>query len=252
MKNDRLITRREMLIAGITGVGGLLLSSCARQVPSTYGNILRAGDNLTYSAQRALLPEQSLVKEYSYKDISSFPATGTVDPGDPNNKQPSEEYRQLQTGSFSHWRLSVEGAVARPGSFSLADLKSFQSRTQITKHVCEEGWTAIGQWTGVPLNRVLDSVGLLPTARFVSFHSYDDWADSIDMLDALHPQTILAYGMNGRDLSVPHGAPVRLRVERQLGYKSMKYVRSIVVTENLDDGGDKGNPKNGWAWYVGI
>lgn len=252
MKNNRLITRREMLIAGLSGVGGLVLSSCTRELPPTYGNCLRVGDNLTYAAQRSLLPEQALAREYDLRDVSSFPATGTVDPGDPNNKKPSDEYRQLQANGFVDWRLSVEGAVARPGSFSLAELKSFPARTQITKHVCEEGWSAIAQWTGVPLTRILDATGLLPTARFVSFYSYDDWSDSIDMIDALHPQTLLAYGMNGRDLPLPHGAPVRLRVERQLGYKSMKYLQRIVVTENLDDGGDKGNPKNGWAWYVGI
>ncbi len=118
--------------------------------------------------------------------------------------------------------------VAQPRAFSLAELKQFPSRTQITRHTCEEGWTAIGQWTGVPLSAVLDAAGVLPTARFVVFHSYDDWVDSIDLLDALHPQTILAYGMNGRDLPIPHGAPVRLRVERQIGYKSMKFLRRIV------------------------
>ncbi|MEO8042185.1 MAG: molybdopterin-dependent oxidoreductase [Acidobacteriota bacterium] len=252
MKNDRLITRREMLIAGLSGVAGLALSSCSREMPPTYGNCLRVGDNLTYAAQRSLLPEQALAREYDLKDISSFPATGTVDPGDPNNKNPSNEYRQLQANGFVDWRLLVEGAVARPGGFSLNQLRSFPSRTQITKHVCEEGWSAIAQWTGVPLSRVLDAAGLLPSARFVSFYSYDDWADSIDMVDALHPQTLLAYGMNGQPLPLPHGAPIRLRVERQLGYKSMKYLQRIVVTESLDDGGDKGNPKNGWAWYVGI
>jgi DMSO/TMAO reductase YedYZ molybdopterin-dependent catalytic subunit len=99
---------------------------------------------------------------------------------------------------------------------------------------------------------VLDAAGLLPSARFVTFYSYDDWVDSLDLLDALHPQTLLAYGLNGRDLSVPHGAPVRLRVETQLGYKSMKYLRRLVVTEEFDDGGEKGNIQNGWAWYAGI
>ncbi len=142
--------------------------------------------------------------------------------------------------------------MARPGSYSLADLKSFPSRTQITKHVCEEGWSAIGEWTGVPLSRVLDAAGMLPNARFVNFYSFDEWADGIDLIDALHPQTILAYGMNGRDLPIAHGAPVRLRVERQLGYKSMKYIKRIVVTEEFDDGGKNGNIQNGWAWYVGI
>jgi DMSO/TMAO reductase YedYZ molybdopterin-dependent catalytic subunit len=158
----------------------------------------------------------------------------------------------LQGGGFGDWRLSVEGLVARPGSYSLADLKRFPSRTQITKHVCEEGWSAIGEWTGVALSRVLDAAGLLPAARFVNFITYDGWADSIDMLDALHPQTLLAYGMNGRDLTVPHGAPVRLRVERQVGYKSMKYLQRIVVKDEFDDGGKKGYIQRGWSWYVGI
>jgi DMSO/TMAO reductase YedYZ molybdopterin-dependent catalytic subunit len=243
-----------MLIGSLTGAGGLLFSSCSspKELPPAYGNILRMGDNLTYAAQRTLLPGQSLVREYTHADISSFPATGTVNPGDPKHPKTSEEYRRLHQSGFAGWRLSVEGAVARPGIFSLAELKSFPSRTQITRHVCEEGWSAIAQWTGVPLSRVLDAAGLQPNARFVTYYSYDDWTDSIDMLDALHPQTILAYGMNGRDLPLQHGAPLRLRVERQLGYKSMKYLSGIIVTENLDDGGDKGNPKNGWAWYVGI
>ena len=223
-----------------------------QKLPPTHCNILRTGDTFTYAAHQALLPGQSLVREYSHSEISSFPATGTTNPADPNGSKPSEDYRQLQSGGFGAWRLSIDGLVARPGSYSLADLKRFPSRTQITRHVCEEGWSAIGEWTGVPLSRVLDSAGLLPAARFVSFYLYHDWADSIDMLDALHPQTLLAYGMNGRDLSVPHGAPVRLRVETQLGYKSMKYLQRIVVTDELDDGGEKGNIQNGWSWYAGI
>ena len=252
MKTNELITRRTMLIAGLSSAGGLLLSGCSKQLPPTYGNILRMGDTLTYAAHQALLPGQALVKEYSHHDISSFPATGTTNPCDPNKPRPSETYRQLQKGDFADWRLSIEGLVARPGSYSLGDLKRFPSRTQITRHTCEEGWSAIAEWTGVPLSRVLDAAGVLPNARFVSFYSYDEWADSIDMLDALHPQTILAYGMNGRDLSIAHGAPIRLRVERQMGYKSMKYLQRIVVKEEFDDGGKQGNIQNGWAWYVGI
>jgi DMSO/TMAO reductase YedYZ molybdopterin-dependent catalytic subunit len=252
MKTNELITRRTILIAGLSSAGGLLLSGCSKQLPPTYGNILRMGDTLTYAAHHALLPGQALVREYSHKDISSFPATGTTNPCDPNKPRPSETYRQLQNGDFADWRLSIEGLVARPGSYSIVDLKRFPSRTQITRHTCEEGWSAIAEWTGVPLNRVLDAAGVLPNARFVSFYSYDEWADSIDMLDALHPQTILAYGMNGRDLSIAHGAPIRLRVERQMGYKSMKYLQRIVVKEEFDDGGKQGNIQNGWAWYVGI
>lgn len=252
MKTNKLITRREILVGGLASAGGLLLTGCSRTLPPTYGNILRMGDALTYSAHRAVLSGKSLAKEYEREHISSFPATGTTDPGDPTRPNSSEIYRRLQAGGFADWRLSVEGLVARPGSFSLSELRRFPSRTQITRHTCEEGWSAIGEWTGVPLSRVLDAAGLLPEARFVNFYSYDDWADGIDMLDALHPQTILAYEMNGRDLPVPHGAPVRLRVETQMGYKSMKYLERIVVTSEFDDGGKKGNIQNGWAWYVGI
>ena len=210
------------------------------------------GDTFTYAAHRALLPGAQMVKEYSLSDITSFPATGTTDPGTDAKLPLGPAYRDLHSGDFAGWRLSVEGRVATPRTFSLAELKQMPSRTQVTRHTCEEGWTAIGQWTGVPLGAVLAAAGVLPSARFVVFHSYDDWVDSIDMPDALHPQTLLAYGMNGRDLPIPHGAPVRLRVERQMGYKSMKYVHRIVVTDTFDDGGQKGNIQNGWAWYTGI
>jgi DMSO/TMAO reductase YedYZ molybdopterin-dependent catalytic subunit len=252
MKNDELITRRQILLAGLTTAGGLLLSGCSKKLPPTYGNILRMSDTLTYAAHRVLLPGEALAREYTHRDISSFPATGTTNPCDPNLKKPNETYAQLLKGNFADWRLSIEGLVARPGSYSLADLKRLPSRTQITKHVCEEGWSAIAEWSGVPLSRVLDSAGLLPNARYVVFYSYDEWADCLDMFDALHPQTILAYGMNGRDLPLAHGAPVRLRLERQLGYKSMKYIERIVVKEDFDDGGMNGSIRNGWSWYVGI
>lgn len=252
MHTPQLITRRQALVGGLASVGGLLLPGCTKHAPPTYGNILRMADNFTYAAHRSLLPGQSLVKEYARGDISSFPATGTTNPGDTKNPKSSAAYRQLHSGGFAEWRLAVEGRVARPGQFGLAELKRFPSRTQITNHRCEEGWTAIAEWTGVPLSRVLDAAGLLPTARFVTFYSYDDWVDSIDLLDALHPQTLLAYGMNGRDLPLAHGAPLRLRVETQIGYKSMKYLQRIVVTDEVDDGGDKGAQKNGWAWYTGI
>jgi DMSO/TMAO reductase YedYZ molybdopterin-dependent catalytic subunit len=252
MKTTRLITRRRAIIAGLASAGGFILTRYPKDLPPTYGNLLRMGDTLTYAAHRALLPQQSLVREYSHKDITSFPATGTTNPGVSKKSVLGDAYSRLQSGAFDDWRLSVEGRVATPRTFSLAELKKLPSRTQITRHTCEEGWTAIGQWTGVPLSLVLDAASILPVARFVVFYSYDDWVDSIDLLDALHPQTILAYGMNGRDLPIPHGAPVRLRVERQLGYKSMKYLQRIVVTDEFDDGGKKGNIQNGWAWYTGI
>jgi len=252
MKRAGLITRRGLIVAGAASIGGLVLTRFPKILPPTCGNVLRMGDTLTYGMQRALLPDRSLAREYTPRDITSFPATGTTDPRVTVTTPLGDEYRRLQAGGFADWQLSVEGSVATPRTFSLADLKALPARTQVTRHTCEEGWTAIGQWTGVPLSVVLDAVGILPAARFVIFHTYDDWIDSLDMLDALHPQTILAYGMNGRDLPIPHGAPVRLRVERQMGYKSMKYIHRIIVADRFDDGGDKGNIQNGWAWYTGI
>jgi len=248
----RLITRRRAIVTGLAAAGGLLATRLPGDLPPTYGHLLRAGDTFTYAAQRVLLPSQSLVREYARGDVTSFPATGTIDPGTLDLPGLSEAFRALQHGGFADWRLPVEGHVAAPRAFSLVDLTAMAARTQITRHTCEEGWSAIGEWTGVPLRTVLEAVGILPTARFVVFHSYDDWVDSIDLNDALHPQTILAYGMNGRDLPLAHGAPLRLRVERQIGYKSMKYLRRIVVTDTFEDGGAKGNIQNGWAWYTGV
>jgi DMSO/TMAO reductase YedYZ molybdopterin-dependent catalytic subunit len=252
MNTSGLITRRRAIATGMAAVGGFLFTRVPSDLPPTYGHLLRLGDTATYAAHRMLLPDAALVREYSTSDLTSFPALGTTDPGADPRTELRAAYAALRRGGFAGWRLPVEGAVATPRSFSLAELQQLPARTQITRHTCEEGWTAIGQWTGVPLGRVLDAAGILPAARFVVFHSFDGWVDSIDLLDALHPQTILAYGMNGRDLPIAHGAPVRLRVERQMGYKSMKYVSRIVVTDRFEDGGDRGNIQNGWAWYTGI
>jgi len=248
MNINKHITRRTAIITGLSSLGSLLLPGCTKPLPPTYGNILRMGDMLTYSAHRALLPGQSLVKEYRSSDISSFPATGCTNPSAPLfTYKVSDEYGRLLSKGFSDWKLSVEGSVKQPGTYSLSDLQNFPVRKQITRHTCEEGWTAIAEWTGVPLSSVLNSAGILPSARFVNLYSFDGWIDSIDLMDAFHPQTILAYGMNGRNLPIPHGAPVRLRVETQIGYKSMKYLQRIVVTDEFLDLGD-----SGWAWYTGI
>ena len=229
--NEAALPRRALL-GGLVSLGGLALAGCSEN-PPTYGNILRMGDDLTYRAHRLLLPKRALAREYDHADISSILAIGTTDP--PTRSKPAfdvdqgETYARLRAGRFADWGLSVEGKVARPGVYSLADLKRLPQRSQITKHTCEEGWSAIAQWTGTPLSAVLGAAGLLPSARFVTFQAYDAIVDGIDLIDALHPQTILAYAMNGRDLPVAHGAPVRLRVETQLGYKSVKYLRRIVV-----------------------
>lgn len=253
-KTDLSLPRRGLL-TGLVGLGALPLAGCAEGPPS-YGDILRMGDAFTYQAFRLLMPRRGLVREYDHSDITSIVAIGTTNPG--NAAEPAfdtnfgEDYARLHAGGFADWRLSVEGAVARPRTFSLAELQALPRRSQITKHTCEEGWSAIAQWTGAPLAALLHAVGASPSARFVNLFAYDAIADSIDMLDALHPQTILAYGMNGRDLPVQHGAPVRLRVETQLGYKSVKFIRRIVVSERFEDPGKAGPIKSGWAWWTGI
>ena len=237
-------------------MGGVALSGCKQQSPPTYGNVLRMGDNFTYQAQRLLLPSQSLVREFGRQDISNMPATGTTNPSDAKGEFYDPKfgplYGQLETGDFSAWHISVEGAVAHPGEYSLEFLKRLPRQTQITRHTCEEGWTAIAEWTGARLSSLLRVAGVHGDARFVNYYAYDALSDSIDMLDALHPQTLLAYGMNGRDLPISHGAPVRLRVERQIGYKSLKFLRRIVVSKDFIDPGLAGPIQSGWAWYTGI
>jgi DMSO/TMAO reductase YedYZ molybdopterin-dependent catalytic subunit len=232
----KFMTRRRAIAAGLASIGGVALTRYPKDLPPTYGSLLRMADNVTYVAHRTLLPRQALVKEYSEADITSFPAIGTTN----------------VRVNLADWKLSVEGLVARPQTFSLAQLKQLPSRTQITRHTCEEGWSAIARWTGVPLGVVLDAAGILPAARYVKSHSLDDFENSIDLVDAFHPQTMLAYAMNGSDLPVRHGAPLRLRVERQLGYKGLKYLQRLIVTNEFDDGGTKGDLANGWSWYTGI
>jgi hypothetical protein len=253
---NRQLTTRRAVIQGLASSAGISLAGCSASEPPTYGNVLRMGDWLTYNAHRLLLPRQSLAREYDVRDISAAPAIGTTDPSDPRQagfvEELGEGYSRLLRDGFGDWRLTVEGSVAKPSSFSLDDLKRLRSRTQITRHTCEEGWSAIAQWTGVPLRSVLEAAGIRSDARFVQFHCYDAFVDGIDMLDALHPQTILAYGMNGRELPIGHGAPLRVRVETQLGYKSMKFLRGLVVTSEFDDNGPYGMIQNGYSWYAGI
>jgi len=221
--------------------------------------LLRNTEKLTMGAQRALLGRHALAREFTEADLSPvFRANGTQMPD-------SDEYAHLLEREFVDWRLQVGGLVQRPQRLSLADLKRFPSRTQITRHDCVEGWSAIGKWQGVPLALILDAAGLKPGARYVVFHCADEleqtldgsgrYYESIDLLDAYHPQTILAYGMNGKDLPVAHGAPLRLRVERQLGYKHAKYLMRIEVVDTFGAVfGGKGGfwEDRGYEWYAGI
>ncbi|HEY2843612.1 MAG TPA: molybdopterin-dependent oxidoreductase [Bryobacteraceae bacterium] len=243
-----MISRRKML-AAIPAGAALLLDGCKDSLPPSYGSLFDASNSLTFASHRLLLRNQPLVREFSRDKITpSFPAINTISPEDP-------EYLRLQAGGFSEWRLPVAGLVVHPAKFSVDDLRRLPSRTQVTQHNCEQGWSAIAEWTGVPLGRILQEAGMLPEARYVVFHTVDGWWDSLDMLDALHPQTLLAYGMNGGALPVAHGAPVRLRVERQLGYKSLKYLSSVDVTDRLDnieDGTGAVGAAHGYSWYAGI
>src|SRR3569623_552569 len=190
MSKKRSMDRRKAILTGLTSAGALLLSGCLKKAPPTYGNILRMGDDLTYTAQRGLLSQRALAMEYQKSEITSFPVTDIGAPASPASKNAySKEYQQLQQNDFKDWTLSIEGSVAKPGKYSMDALKRLGERTQITRHTCEEGWSAIAEWTGVPLAAVLKEAGILPTARFVSIYGFDKYAESFDMLDAFHPQT---------------------------------------------------------------
>lgn len=246
---NREFSRRRVLL-GLGAASTGLFSGCTyeEQLPA-FGALFRAGDLATQMTHHALLSSQPLAREYSPADISPmFPKVGTTAPED-------AEYKRHKASAFADWRLPVTGLVEHPMEFSLAQLKAMPARTQITSHSCQEGWTAIGQWMGVPLMEVLAQVQLLPEARFVFFHAVDGWYDSIHLLDAFHPQTILAYGMNGGELPEAHGAPVRLRVERHLGYKSLKFVTRIEVVDALSRVGNglgSSGAEYGYSWNSGI
>ena len=247
MKKKSHITRRQA-IAALSSATGLLLTGCkTNDLPLTYGDILRMGDLFTYVAQRKLLPGQIMAKEYGPEDISSFPST-SISPADAGYpKSYNEEYCRHAANNFKDWSVAVSGSVNKPQSFTLEKLRAYESRTQVTRHQCEEGWSAIGGWTGVPLGVILQEVDIKPSARFVNFIAYDGFTGSIDLYDAYHPQTLLAYGMNGSDLPEAHGAPLRARVETQIGYKSVKYLQRI---ELVDDFPEREN--TGWSWFAGI
>jgi DMSO/TMAO reductase YedYZ molybdopterin-dependent catalytic subunit len=249
------ISRRRLITAGLAGAAGAAGLAVAANVAKRYGLIppdagvlYGPGETLTYAAQR-LLSRHSIAREFARSEISKDPFANEVDPL-------GVEFKRLQDGAFVDWRLAVDGMVARPASFSLAELRTFPHSTQITFIACEEGWSYVAEWSGVPLAHILDLVGALPQARYVIYRSIQpDWWESIDMADALHPQTLLTLGMNGVDLPVPFGGPLRLRVPRQLGYKNVKYITSLTVTDSLKRFGKglgSSAPEGGYAWYAGI
>jgi len=256
-----LLTRRTLVTAGLAmagGASGLHFAGNYGLIPPDSGGLLGSGETLTYSAQRLLTSGQSLAREFPRRSISKVAPVNGLPPKD-------ETYHRLLADGFRDWRLTVEGLVQRPMSFSLEELKRLPAESHITLHACEEGWSYIAEWTGVRLSHVLELVGTRPASRYVVLTPFENvnqntgvsrvlW-DSIDMADALHPQTLLAYGMNGEELPAGHGAPVRLRVARQLGYKNTKYLYRVTISDSLDNfGKGRGSraAEGGGAWYGGI
>ncbi len=249
------LSRRKLLTAGLAATagaaglaGGAKLAQRYGLIPPDGGGLYGAGETLTYAAQR-LLTRHSLAREFAASQVSKPPFANLVAPlGD--------AFKRLQAGGFADWRLTVDGMAARPASFSLGELRSFPGRSQITHLACEEGWSYIAEWKGVALSHILDVVGTLPQARYVVYHSIEpEWWESIDMADALHPQTLVAHGLNGGELPVAFGGPLRLRVPRQLGYKSVKYITRLTITDSLKGFGKglgSASPEAGYAWYAGI
>jgi DMSO/TMAO reductase YedYZ molybdopterin-dependent catalytic subunit len=250
------LSRRRLITSLGAGAGGLLLSSCDRINDSpTVKSVLGLGERATYSAQRIISDRAALAPEYRPSEMSPiFRTNGNTMPGTP-------EYAAHVASDFADWRLIVDGLVSHPLALSLDQIRAAPRRTQITRHDCVEGWSAIGQWTGLPLGMLLKQVGLRSGARYVVFHCADHFGsrpyyESLDLIDAMHPQTILAWAMNGQAISVGHGAPLRLRVERQLGYKQAKYVMRVEAVSSLADifGGKGGYWEDaiGYQWYAGI
>jgi DMSO/TMAO reductase YedYZ molybdopterin-dependent catalytic subunit len=256
------LDRRRFLIGGLGLAGAAALAGCD-QIPSTSAGraALQAGEDASKFVQRLLLTPQTLAPEFREADISrDFKPNGSTDPDD-------EDYKALVDEQFASYRLKVSGLVEHPFDISLAELRALPSRTQITRHDCVEGWSCIGKWTGPPLSALLGRAQVKPEARYVVFRCFDTmdsegleaqkpkYYESVDLVDAFHPQTIVAYDMNGSPLGVPHGAPLRLRVERQLGYKMPKYLREIEVVDSFAkiDGGRGGYWEDqGYDWYAGI
>lgn len=249
--------RRRFLVRVLAAGGGLLLAGCDRLSRSEwFPKLLETGEKLNHVAQRLVTSRKSMAQEFSEADLSpTFRSNGTANPAD-------ARYQSLASNNFADYRLVVSGLVERPRAYTLAELKSLPGRTQITRHDCVEGWSAIGKWKGARLSALLDEVRPRPEARYVVFHCADPmdaagnrYYESIDMEDAHHPQTILAYELNDEPLPVRNGAPIRVRVERQLGYKMAKYIMRIeLVADYRHIAGGKGGywEDRGYEWYAGI
>jgi DMSO/TMAO reductase YedYZ molybdopterin-dependent catalytic subunit len=249
------ISRRKLITTGLAVTAGAAGLTAAAKIASRYGlippdcgGVYGPGETLTYAAQR-LLTTHSMAREFPRSQISAYPFANAIAP-------PSDLFKQHQAVGFRDWKLNITGLVSNPGSLSLTDIRSMPMSSQITEVACEEGWSYIAEWIGTPLSAVLNAAGISPQARYVVYQSIEKpWWESIDMADALHPQTILTVGMNNGDLPVGFGGPLRLRVPRALGYKSVKFITSITVTDSLKPFGKglgSASPESGYSWYAGI
>ena len=249
------LSRRKLITGGVVAAAGLTGLAAADRIARRYGlippdggGIYGPGETLTYATQR-LLTRHSMAREFPRSMISEKPFGNELAP-------PNEAFKKHQAAGFKDWTLSVGGMVAHPTTFSLADLRSLPVKSQITEVVCEEGWSYVAEWIGTPLSHVLDEVGVAPQARYVVYNSIEkDWWESVDTADAAHPQTFLTMWMNNGDLPVQFGGPLRLRVPRQLGYKSVKFVTHLTVTDSMKKFGKglgSASPEAGYAWYAGI
>ena len=250
-----LLTRRSLL-SGLSLAAPALLIGCDRltAAPTFQQIVFDTGEWLNYRSQR-LFAGDALAPEFDPSQMSPVFRTNG------NTNIPSLDYQQHKTMGFSFWSLQVSGLVDRPRAYAMRDIRALPQRSQITRHDCVEGWSAIGKWTGPQLGPILTAAGVQPAARYVVFHCADDFSgrpyyESIDLIDAFHPQTILAHQMNDAPLEEGHGAPLRLRVERQLGYKQAKYLREIEVVASLAGiGKGRGGfweDEGSYAWYAGI
>lgn len=249
------ITRRKLITTGLAAAAGASGLAVAARIADRYGlipanhnGIYGVSETITYAAHRILTSGHSLAREFDRSQISSVIPI--------NGKPPeTDAYKKHLADKFVDWRVKIDGLVAKPTSISVEDLQRFPLHSQITHQACEEGWSFIAEWTGARLSDVLQAAGILPQAKYVFFFTVDEWSDSLDIPDALHPQTFLAYGMNGEELPPGHGAPVRLKVARQLGCKSLKFLTRITVTDtakNIGDGLGSSAPAAGYSWYAGI
>jgi len=254
-KSPLIVTRRALVGSLAIASGGLLSGCDALNANQSWRDTLLLAEKGNMALQRAIQGRERMAREYSPRDIGrSVPANGTRAPTD------ADYLKQAATG-FSDWTLAIDGLVEKPTRFALGQIRSMPKQTQITRHDCVEGWSAIGKWTGVNLAHLLDKVQVKDSARYLVFHCADTlragpYYECIDMIDAFHPQTILATHMNGEVLGVPHGAPLRLRVERQLGYKQAKYVMRVEAVSSLagihGGGGGYWEDHRGYQWFAGI